>query len=302
MQLPETFRFTAEVEQALSKDKPIVALESSIWCQGLPYPQNLDGARRVNATIRALGAVPAVLAVADGQVRVGLEDEELAIWCEWREARKVGMRDLGWALATRTSGATTVSACLAICSAAKLPLLVTGGIGGVHLGPIPDISTDLQALGQFSVCVVSSGAKSILDIEATLEHLETLGVPVVGHGTDSFPVFYVGSSRWPLTRRLDDLHDVATAFRAQRALGLRQGMLVAVPVPPTDELPAAEVERWVQEATGEADRRGIRGQALTPFLLEHLHRQSQGGTLRANLALIENNARVGAGLARQLAQ
>ena len=289
------------VVRARERGLPLVALESSIWCQGLPYPENLEGARRVARAVEDEGAVPAVLAASGGEIRVGIDPDELADWCEARDAVKMGLRDLGWVLARGCRGATTVSASLAISHAAGIEVFVTGGIGGVHHGGRGhDVSTDLAALAEYPVCVISSGAKSILDIEATLERLETLGVCVAGYGTDRFPVFYAPGSRWPVTVRLDSVEEVAAAWRAARGFGLRQSMLVAHPVPREDGLDENRVDGWVAEATAEANRQGVGGKALTPFLLSYLANASDGATLHANLSLIVSNARLGAKIARAL--
>lgn len=291
-------RYASHVDAARHGGVPIVGLETSIWCQGLPYPQNLDGARRAIRAIEEEGACGALLAVSDGNIRVGLESDELAAWCRDQDAIKTGVRDLGWMLAGRCRGATTVSACLAICDHVGLPVFVTGGIGGVHRGGEGrDVSSDLLALASHSVCVVSSGAKSVLDIEATLEMLESLGVPVVGYGTDVFPVFYSPTSRWTVTTRVDDPREAAVTFLAAREMGLKQSTLVANPVPARDGLDFQQVDEWVSDAVVDAELRGVAGKAVTPFLLAHLHQASEGATLRANLSLIECNARLGARIA-----
>lgn len=294
-------RFSGEVVRARERGVPLVAMESSIWCQGLPYPQNLEGVRRVARAVEEEGALATVLGASDGEIRVGVDMEELAAWCEARDAVKMGMRDIGWVLARRCRGASTVSASLAIGAAAGIDVFVTGGIGGVHRGfGGNDVSSDLAALARHPLCVVASGAKSILDVEATLERLETLGVCVAGYGTDCFPVFYSPSSRWPVTVRFDTPDEVASAWRAARGVGLAQAMLVTHPVPAEDGLDEALVDRWVAQAMTEAERMAVSGKALTPFLLAHLHRASEGATLRANLSLIESNARLGATIARAL--
>jgi pseudouridine-5'-phosphate glycosidase len=306
----ERLDLSAAVSEARRAGKPIVALETSIWCQGLPHPTNVEAYRRVSEAIRETGAEPALLAISGGRVLVGMEEALLGQWCKSRHALKLGMRDLGWALATRQDGATTVSASLAICAAVGIDCFATGGIGGVHLGnPDPnhtaaslDVSADLEALARYPVLCVSSGAKSVLDIEATLERLETMGVPVLGWQTDSFPIFYARHSRFPIAHRVDDLDAVAQAFTAGRALGSQRGMLLAVPVPEKDALDRADVDAWVDEAVHEAFRIGKRGAALTPFLLERLHQRSNGATLKANVALAVNNARMAAQLAVLLAR
>ncbi|MBM3463372.1 MAG: pseudouridine-5'-phosphate glycosidase [Armatimonadetes bacterium] len=302
MPAPDLLRFSDDVRAALNAGRPVVALETSVWCQGLPFPANVEGARRVNQAVLAQGAVPAVLAVDGGHIRVGVPQAELESWCESRDAIKVGMRELAWAAASGRRGATTVSACLAICEAAGLPLLVTGGIGGVHREARDtwDVSTDLDALARCGVSVVASGTKSILDVPATLETLETLGVPVLGYRTDAFPVFYCASSGHQVPR-VDDPAQAAAVVRNQRALGFSQGVLIANPVSAEEGLDPAVVERWVAEALGAASREGVSGKRVTPFLLEYLHGASQGATLRVNLALLEENARVGARIAAEIA-
>lgn len=287
--------------RARERGVPLVAMESSIWCQGLPYPQNLEGARRVARAVSEEGALATVLAASDGEIRVGVDQDELASWCEAQDAVKMGVRDIGWVLARQCRGATTVSASLAIAASAGIDVFVTGGIGGVHRGfGGNDVSSDLAALAQYPLCVVASGAKSILDVEATLERLETLGVCVAGYGTDRFPVFYSPSSRWSVPVRLDTPEQVASVWRAARSLRLPQAMLVAHPVAVEDGLDETLVDGWVAEAMTEAERLGVGGKGLTPFLLAHIHRVSGGATLRANLSLIESNARLGAKIARSL--
>lgn len=298
-------RYAAHVERARLEGRPIVALETSIWCQGLPYPQNVEGARRVESALAEEGAVGALLALDAGHVRVGLEADELGAWCEARDAAKTGVRDIGWMISSARRGATTVSACVALCDFLGLSVFVTGGIGGVHRKSVgsargaEDVSSDLWAMASHAVCVVSSGAKSILDIDATLEMLESLCVPVIGFGVEAFPEFYCHGHRWPVPR-MDHPAEVAAAFQAQRGLGINASMLVTNPVPVEDALDAAQVEAWVQEAMAESSRAGVVGKALTPFLLDWLHRKSEGATLRANLSLIESNARLGARIARAL--
>lgn len=300
--LASLLRIAPEVQSALDARRPVVALESSIWCQGLPHPQNIEGARRVAAAIRAEGGEPAVLALDDGYVLVGMAEDELERWCVARDALKAGMRDLAWILAMRRRAATTVSACVGICAAAGLPLLATGGVGGVHRGASEtfDVSTDLDAMSRFPVLVIASGVKSVLDVGATLERLESLGVPVLGWRTDTFPVFYSPTSHWPMLSRVDTEAEVVRVLRAHRALGLPQGLLLAQAVPIEDGLDVDVVERWVDSAMAKARVLGVRGQAVTPYLLERLHEASHGATLRANLALVENNARLGARVARAL--
>lgn len=311
-----------EVRDALAEGRPVVSLESTIFSNlGLPGPANRDALARCLAAVRTGGAVPAVTAVLDGVARVGLHGHEHERILS--AARKVAERDLGVALAQRWAfGATTVSASLALSAAAGVTVFATGGIGGVHRAgswkpaagytescvqlstssfQSTDISADLPELAQTPIIVVCAGAKAILDLPATLEWLETHGVTVVGYGTDRFPAFYNRDSGLPVDVRADAPEEVVALFRAQRALGLPCGMLVAVPVPAEVELPVVEMEAAVERALGEAEAKNVKGKALTPFLLGRISELTGTASLVANLALLENNARVGAEIAVALA-
>jgi pseudouridylate synthase len=285
-----------EVRAALAGRLPLVVMESSVLAQGLPFPENLTAVRACEAAVRATGAVPAMVAVLLGRVRCGLSPEEVEALAkgEWR-ARKVAARDLAPAVAARADGGTTVSATCAVSAALGLPVFATGGIGGVHPGGTGDVSEDLQALAHFPGMVVCAGAKSVLDLPRTLEALESLGVLVVGYRTLEFPAFYEGSSGLPLVHKVEDASGAARLLRAHRDQLWRPGaLLLCVPPPPGAVLDKEELSAALLSARAEADRRAVFGQGLTPFLLRALGVATGGRTVRANLALLEQNARVAA--------
>ncbi|WP_338865915.1 pseudouridine-5'-phosphate glycosidase [Myxococcus stipitatus] len=293
-------RFSDEVRRALDARKPVVALETSVVAQGLPYPHNLAAARACEEAIRRAGAIPAATAVVDGAVCVGLEDAELRRLAEGKEPLlKLGSRDLAIAVATRATGGTTVSATCELAAAAGIRVFSTGGIGGVHRGASEhwDISQDISALARHPVAVVCAGAKSVLDLPKTMELLETAGVPVIGVGTRELPSFHSRDSGITLEH---SVNDVATAARIARArfetLG-QGGVLYTVPPPEETSLPRHEVELQIASALAAAEKQGIRGKDVTPFLLRELGQRSGGKTLKANLALLENNARFAGQLA-----
>jgi pseudouridine-5'-phosphate glycosidase len=291
-----------EVASALAEKRPVVALESTIFSTlGLPSPANAEALARCVAAIRAAGAVPALTAVVDGVARVGLEaGHEQRIHAD---ARKVGARDLPVAIAQRWDfGATTVSASVVLAARAGVAVFATGGIGGVHRGAerTGDISADLGAIAAHPVVTVCAGAKAFLDIPRTLEHLEMLGVPVLGFATDTFPGFWMRSTSILLAHRVDSASEAAAVARAAWDLGYSGGVLVAVPVPETDALPADVVAEAVDEAEAEAARQGITGPAVTPFVLSRVAEATDGRSLPANLALAEQNARVAGAIATEL--
>jgi pseudouridylate synthase len=284
-----------EVREALEAGRPVVAFESTIISHGMPYPRNRDTALEAQSIARAAGVVPATVALLDGRIRVGLGTEEIERLSTEKGVLKVSRRDLAWALAGRRAGATTVSATMLAAARAGIDVFATGGIGGVHRGSeeTSDVSADLTELASTSVCVVSAGAKAILDIPRTLEMLETLGVPVACWGTSEFPAFYSRSSGSPAPLRVDSAEEVAAMLTAQRALGLPQGILVAVPVPQEQEIPRQAVEGWIEKAMREVEKKGIRGKAVTPFLLSRLGELSGGASLESNVSLFHNNVRHG---------
>ncbi|MGL4175120.1 MAG: pseudouridine-5'-phosphate glycosidase [Dermatophilaceae bacterium] len=288
-----------EVRAALAAGRPVVALESTIISHGMPYPENVAMAREVEAIVREHGATPATIAVLAGRPTVGLSADQLELLGADGGIRKVSVRDLPHVVATGTHGATTVASTMRVAALAGIRVFVTGGLGGVHRGAESsmDVSADLTELSRTEVAVVSAGVKSILDIGRTVEVLETLGVPVVGYGTDEFPSFFSRSSGVPVPMRLDRPDDVARLMRATWDLGLGCGISIANPVPVEQEMPRAEIDGVIERALADADARGIRGKDVTPYLLGRLVELSGGRSLETNLALVRHNARVGTAVA-----
>jgi pseudouridine-5'-phosphate glycosidase len=292
-------RSSAEVNRAREQGTPIVALESTIIAHGLPRPRNLDVARELEAVVRALGACPATIAVLDGVARIGLEPDEVDRVAEDPTLRKLGQRDLAVALALGASGATTVSATAWLAAAAGIRVFATGGLGGVHRGFAEsfDESADLDVLSRTRITVISAGVKSILDIPATLERLETLGVTVVGLATSSFPGFYLSSTGLPLDWTVEGPEDIAEIMRCQDVLGATAAVLVANPVRVADQLDPALHDRALGAALAAADREGVKGQRLTPYLLAAVVGATEGASLEANLAAVRGNVTLGAEIA-----
>lgn len=286
-----------EVQHALDTGQPVVALESTVIAHGLPYPTNLETARCMEEIVRQGGAIPATIAVIDGQLRAGLTDAELEHLATGKGIHKVSRRDLAIVIAQGRDGATTVATTATIAAWAGIEIFATGGIGGVHREPPFDISNDLTTLASTPVAVVCAGAKSILNLRATLEWLETAGVPVLGYGTAEFPAFYSRKSGLPVDMRVDSPQECAAIIRAGRELGLPGGTLITVPVPANAEIPTGELEAAIESALEEAQARGIERSASTPFLLRWIARQTGGASLKANVALLENNANVAAQVA-----
>ena len=294
-------RSTAVVEAALKRGGAVVALESSVLAQGLLPPHNREAAIRMTTAVEAAGATPVVTAIVKGEPSLGLEPDDLERFLRREGVRKVSARDLGIAMAAGADGATTVAATLALCALGGLEVFATGGIGGVHRDAPFDESGDLVELARTPVIVTCAGAKSILDLPATLERLETLGVPVVGYGTDHLPAFFSVSSGLRLSARLDTPVQIARAWRAHRALGRRSAMLVVQPPPAADAVPVELVEAATRAALQSAAAAGIRGAAVTPFLLADIQARTDGRSVRANLALLEANARLAGEIAVALA-
>ncbi len=292
-------KLSAAVSAALSGARPVVALESTIISHGMPYPRNVEMAVEVEAIVREGGATPATIAVLGGVPRIGLDRDELETLASHPDVSKVSLRDLPDVIARGAHGATTVASTMRLASLAGIPVFVTGGLGGVHRGAATtmDVSADLTELGQTSVAVVSAGVKSILDIGLTLEVLETLGVPVVGFGTDEFPSFYSRLSGHRAPLRVDTVEQLAAMMRAKWSLGLAGAISIANPVPAQDEIPAAEISGLIEQALAECEGRGIHGKDITPFLLGRIVELSGGMSLETNIALVRNNARLGAALA-----
>lgn len=293
---------TDEVAEAIAAGRPVVALESTIVAHGLPFPASLDVARDLEATVRAGGACPATIAVLRGQLRVGLDDEALTdLARRGREFAKASAPDLSVHLARGSDAATTVAATAFVAARAGIRVFATGGIGGVHRGPMADVSHDLTALADAPIAVVSAGAKAILDLARTLEVLETLGVLVIGFRCSEFPSFYGRRSGLSLEHRVDDLDELARICRTRWQLS-QCGVLVCNPIPAEDAIPDGELDGVIATALADADAAGVSGKRLTPFLLAHLARTTGGRAVAANRALARNNARLAAGLAVALAR
>ncbi len=294
--------FSTEVAAARAAGTAIVALESTIITHGMPWPQNAEVAAMVEADIRAAGATPATIAVLAGRLHIGLEPEQLTELAQARDVAKLSRADLAACLAMGGTGATTVAATMIAAHHAGIGVFATGGIGGVHKGAETsfDISADLHELAQTPVTVVAAGAKAILDLDKTQEVLETLGVPVIAYGQNALPAFWSAASHLTAPLRMDDAADIARAHVLRRALGLAGGQLIANPIPAGDEIPADTLAPVIAAAQAEADRQGIAGKAVTPFLLQRIFQATQGRSLAANIALVRNNARLAAEIARAL--
>jgi pseudouridine-5'-phosphate glycosidase len=294
------FRLSHEVKAALNDGASIVALESTVISHGLPRPVNLETALRLEEIVRSRGAVPATIAILEGRLHVGLSDEQLELLANRGGIRKISRRDLPVAVAKKWDGATTVATTTWIAERAGLRVFATGGIGGIHRGSLPDVSADLPELARARLVVVCSGAKIVLDLPATREWLETHGITVLGYGTDEMPAFYSRGSSLPVDARVDSPEEVALVDAARRELNLEGATLVTVPVPEAAEVPVDELQQVLDEALSEAARENITGRELTPFLLSRMSERSRGATLRSNIALLENNARVAADVALAL--
>lgn len=294
---------TEEVRTALAEGRPVVALESTIISHGMPYPQNVAMATEVEQIIRDGGAVPATIAVLGGTPRIGLTPEDLELLATDENVTKVSLRDLPYVIARGQHGATTVAATMRLAALAGIRTFVTGGLGGVHRGAQQtfDVSADLTELAQTDVAVISAGVKSILDIGLTLETLETLGVPVIGFGTDEFPAFFSRHSGFAAPMRADTPAELAAIMRTKWDLGIRGGLDIANPIPEADEIPAEEIDTIIDQALRDMDAKGIKGKEATPYLLGRIVEITAGESLRANIALVKNNARLGAAVAKEYA-
>lgn len=300
MILDELFHIAPEVGNAIREKRAAVALESTVIAHGLPRPQNLQTADRLQQIVREAGAVPATVGLIEGRLTVGLSDDQIKFLAEDAGIRKISTRDIPLAVAQGWNGATTVASTIWIAHRAGIRVFATGGIGGIHRGSLPDVSADLPELARTPIIVVCSGAKIVLDLPATREWLETHAVTVVGYQCDELPAFYSRGSGLQVDARVETPAEVVNVFRAQQALGIESALLVVVPVPAKFEVPQEELERVLTTALEDADWKGIAGPALTPFLLSQMAERSEGATLRANIALLENNARVAAEIAREV--
>ena len=294
--------FSPEVAAARAAGTAIVALESTIITHGMPFPQNVETARAVEAEVRAAGATPATIAIMGGRIHIGLTEAELDALGQARDVAKLSRADLAACLATGGMGATTVAATMICAHLAGIHVFATGGIGGVHRGAETtfDISADLLELAATPVTVVAAGAKAILDLPKTLEVLETHGVPVIAYGQDDFPAFWSRSSGLRAPLRMDDPAQIAAAQKMRTALGLPGGQLVANPIPHEAEIASAEIVPVIERALEQAEAEGISAKAVTPFLLDRMYEMTAGRSLTANIALVLNNARLAAAIARQM--
>jgi len=293
-----------EVMEAKENKKPIVALESTIISHGMPYPENIAMASKVESIIRENGAVPATIALIEGKIKIGINKDELEYMASSKDILKASRRDIPVVVARRLSAATTVAGTMICASLAGIKVFATGGIGGVHRGAEKtfDISADLQELSKTDVAVVSAGAKSILDLKLTMEYLETMGVPVIGYGTNEFPAFYTRQSGIFVNYKLDTPEDVAAVILAQINLGYKGGMVIANPIPEEYSMDKDLIDRVIKDAIGEAEREKITGKDLTPFLLTKIKDITEGKSLDANLKLVYNNAELAAKIAVSLSR
>jgi len=296
------FNFKEEVKEALGEGRAVVALESTIIAHGMPYPENLEVAREVENIIREYGVVPATIAVIEGKIKIGLSREEMEFLATSQKVLKASRRDLSIIIAKKLTASTTVAATMVAAHLAGIKVFVTGGIGGVHRGAEKtfDVSADLQELARTSVAVVCAGGKAILDLSLTLEYLETMGVPVIGFGTDELPAFYCRESGLKVDYVVNDEAEAAEVIKTKWDLGLKSGIVIANPIPEGEALSRGYVNRIINKAILEAAKKGIKGKKLTPYLLSRINELSGGKSLAANIALIKNNARVGAKIARAL--
>jgi pseudouridine-5'-phosphate glycosidase len=294
------FVIAAEVEAAIANRRPVVALESTVIAHGLPAPTNIETARKLESIVRSAGCVPATVAVLAGKFHIGISDQQLEQIANGADVKKLSTRDLPIAIAERWNGATTVATTMWIAHKAGIEVFATGGIGGVHRGSVPDISADLPELARTSMVVVCSGAKIVLDLDATREWLETNGVTVVGYGCDRMPAFYSRQSHLPVDARADTPGAAALIASSRRAIGLEGATLVTVPVPAEAEVPSELLQAVLTDSLIQAEEQKVHGRELTPFLLSKMSERSHGATLKANIALLENNARVAAEIAQAL--
>ena len=298
--MPPPLFFSPEVADAIGRRQPLVALESTVIAHGLPRPLNLNLAQRMEELVRKCGATPATIAILNGQIKVGLTPDELNYLANADGVIKVSRRDFPIVATRKQDGATTVAGTMIVAAWAGIKVFATGGIGGIHRGDGSDISADLPELSRTSVAVVCAGAKSILDLPATLEWLETAGVPVIGYQTDEFPAFYSRSSGLKLEACADDAKEAAQMIKTKWEMGLEGGVLIVNPIPKTESLDRQKIDKAIAKALSAAKTKGIRGKAVTPFLLSHLSKATHGESLKANIALLENNARVAAMIAGEM--
>ena len=299
MELGKWIEISEEIQNSIKENGPVVALESTIISHGMPFPQNLETALEVERIIRKEGAIPATIAVLEGRIKIGLSNLELEQFAQGTKTVKVSSRDLPLAISQKQDGGTTVAATMICARMAGISIFVTGGIGGVHRGSekTMDISGDLMELARTNVAVVCAGIKSILDIPRTLEYLETQGVPVIGYRTDEFPAFYTTTSGYSVQSRINTAEEIARCMKVKWELGLEGGMVIANPVLREDAMDEEVIEEAITKSLKEASEKGIDGKAVTPFLLERISQLTDGESLKTNIALVCNNALVGAKIA-----
>ena len=300
--LPGFVDIHPEVKKALESNKPVVALESTIITHGMPYPDNVQMAQSVELEIRDRGATPATIAVINGRLKIGLDEKELHELAQAKTALKVSRADIAFAISMNETAGTTVAATMLIAKMAGIKVFATGGIGGVHAGAEKsfDISADLTELGKTNVVVVAAGAKAILDMPKTLEVLETQGVPVVGFQTDTLPAFWTSESEIDIPLRLNSARDISNFQKVRDELSLEAGILVANPIPKEDEIPLSKMKNFIETAQSEANANNISGKEVTPYLLARIFELSGGESLKANISLVKNNARVATDIAFEL--
>ncbi|HLO31001.1 MAG TPA: pseudouridine-5'-phosphate glycosidase [Anaerolineales bacterium] len=291
---------SSDIKRAMNISLPIVALESTVLTHGLPRPQNLQLAHDMERAIREEGATPATVGFLDGYLHIGLSDSEIDRLAAEKDPYKVGPRDFATVITQEACGGTTVAGTMLACKQANIRVFATGGIGGVHRETGFDVSADLQALATIPMIVVCAGAKAILDLPATLEYLETMGVPVIGYGTNEFPAFYWRESGLDVSLKLDDPQAIVEFAKTHWNTGLQSAILVANPIPAAEAIPKAEMEPYIEQASQEARAKGIHGKGLTPFLLQKISDLTKGKSVQANLALLLNNARLAAQIAKAL--
>jgi pseudouridine-5'-phosphate glycosidase len=293
-----------DVLKALMNNESVVALESTIISHGMPYPKNVEMARKVEDIVRKNGSIPATIAIIDGKIKIGLTDSDLETLAKAKDVKKVSRRDLASVIAKKSLGATTVASTMICASMAGIKFFVTGGIGGVHRGyeESLDVSSDLEELANTNVAVICAGAKAILDLPRTMEYLETKGVPVIGYKTDYLPAFYTAESDIPLNLWADSVEEIAELMIAKEELGLKGGILIANPIPKEDSLSASYINSIIDEAIEKSKEKNIIGKDVTPFLLAEIVAKTKGQSLEANLALVYNNALVGAKIAKAYAE
>lgn len=302
--LEKYIEITKEIQQALSENKPVVALESTIISHGMPYPENVESARNSERIIREEGAIPATIAIIGGKIKIGLENDELEYMGKNNKIKKASRRDMAMLIAKKIDGATTVATTMLCAQLAGIKVFATGGIGGVHrfAQETFDISADLMELANTDVAVVCAGAKSILDIGLTLEYLETQGVPVIGYKTDDFPAFYTRKSGFGVDYRSDSYAEIALALKTKWDLGLKGGMVIANPIPVEYEMEFEFINSAIDNVVTEAFEKGIRGKEMTPFILAKLHETTGNKSLFANKQLVYSNVKVAANIAIELAK